>query len=57
MSRGYLAKSSPSPNWSGLMKMLTTSRSHCCRAWRISIVCPSWNAPMVGTRAILRARL
>src|SRR5439155_1676802 len=41
-------------NWSGLTKMLTTTRSAAARARRTKLRCPRWIAPIVGTNATRR---
>src|SRR5690349_3714768 len=50
-SRGYLAKSSAGPNWSGLTKTDVTTRSADSRARSTRRRWPSCSAPMVGTNA------
>ena len=50
---GYLSKSSFLPNWMGFKNTLTTVTSHSLTDALIKAPCPSWSAPIVGTRPIL----
>ncbi len=52
--RGYVARSWASPNCIGFTNRETTTSSHAARAACISAAWPSWNAPIVGTRPIVR---
>src|SRR6266851_2322213 len=49
---GYRPRSSPAPNWIGLTKMLTTTRSFSRHAASTRLIWPTWRAPIVGTSPI-----
>src|SRR4029077_19609161 len=52
--RGYLVKSSLGPNCFGFTKIEAITGAHCCFARCARAVCPACNAPMVGTKPMMR---
>src|ERR671913_181416 len=53
-SRGYFARSSPSPNCNGFTKIDATTTWVSVRARRMRETWPSWSEPMVGTNPTRR---